>query len=138
MSKRAIGRTGSNNTKSKLAAKSKKTVRRAGATAAKTNRTSHITETIYESAKGLYAAGAIDQITMHHFDALCLPEVPTYTARQIKALRERCNCSQPVFAKYLNVSASSLRQWEAGVKRPAAAACKLLNVVERKGLQALA
>jgi putative transcriptional regulator len=99
---------------------------------------SGITESVYATAKDLLAAGSIDQATMREFDALCLPKVPSYTARQIKALRTRCNCSQPVFAAYLNVTPSSLKQWESGVKKPAAAACKLLNLVERKGLEALA
>jgi putative transcriptional regulator len=102
-----------------------------------TGRMSRITQTIYESAKDLHAAGAIDQTTMREFDAICLPPVPKYSATRIKALRARCKCSQPVFAKYLNVTPSSLRQWETGAKQPAGAACKLLDVIERKGLEAL-
>ena len=104
----------------------------------KTIQQDEISEAVYETAKGLYASGAIDRTTMREFDALCLPEVPSYTARQVKSIRAQCKCSQAVFAKYMNVSASSLRQWEIGTKRPAALACKLLNVIERKGLDALA
>jgi putative transcriptional regulator len=103
-----------------------------------TARQNRISEAVYETAKGLYASGAIDRTTMREFDALCLPAVPRYTARQIKALRARCNCSQAVFAKYMNVSPSSLQQWEVGTKKPAGIACKLLNLIERKGLEALA
>jgi len=114
----------------------KKTTK-ARARARNTPSTSGITESVYTTAKDLFAAGAIDQATMREFDALCLPKVPSYSARQIKALRTRCKCSQPVFAAYLNVTPSSLKQWESGAKKPAAAARKLLNVVDRKGLEAL-
>ena len=96
-----------------------------------------ISEVVYETAKGLFAAGAMDQTTMHEFDALCLPEVPRYTPKQIQAIRACCKCSQAVFAKYLNVSASSLKQWEIGTKKPGGVACKLLNIIETKGLEAI-
>ena len=34
---------------------------------------SKILEAVHETAKGLHAAGAIDQVTMRRFDRLCLP-----------------------------------------------------------------
>jgi putative transcriptional regulator len=104
---------------------------------AKALRESRISEVVYETAKSFHAAGLMDKATMREFDVLCLPKVPSYTSRQIKTLRERYNCSQAVFAAYLNVSPSSLRQWETGAKKPAGIACKLLNIVETKGLEAL-
>jgi hypothetical protein len=45
------------------------------------NASNRISEVVYETAKDLFAAGAIDKTTMHKFDALCLPEVPRYTAK---------------------------------------------------------
>ncbi|WP_242513309.1 helix-turn-helix domain-containing protein [Halochromatium salexigens] len=36
----------------------------------------------------------------------------------IRALREREHLSQPVFARYLNVSKNLVSDWERGVKRP--------------------
>src|ERR1700722_12576732 len=93
--------------------------------------TANLTEAVYETAKDLFALGAIDQATMREFDILCVPKVPRYTARQIKNIRTRCKCSQPVFAAYLNVTPSSLKQWESGAKRPAGAARKLFHVWER-------
>ena len=41
--------------------------------------------------------------------------------------------SQPVFARYLNTSESTVQKWEAGAKRPSAMALKLLSVVGRHG-----
>lgn len=92
---------------------------------------------VYETAKGLYDAGSIDKTTMREFDTLCLPKVPNYTAVQIKAIRTRCKLSQHVFAAYMNVSASSLQKWERGERKPDGVALKLLNLVDKKGLQAL-
>jgi putative transcriptional regulator len=37
---------------------------------------------------------------------------------EIKALREKLNVSQPVFASYLNTSVSTVQKWESGVNAP--------------------
>jgi putative transcriptional regulator len=119
---------------SKKEIKTKKMVQRNRAKAAINNR---ITEVVYESVKGFYEAGAITKKTMREFDALCLPKVPIYSPKQVKAIRERCNASQRVFAAFLNISPSSLQKWETGARKPDSVACKLLNLVEKKGLEAL-
>jgi len=92
----------------------------------------------HETAKGLFKAGAIDQTTMNDFDALCLEPVKALSPGKIKTLRKRHNVSQPVFAAYLNVSAATVKAWEQGAKKPTGASLKLLNLVERKGLEAVA
>ncbi len=74
---------------------------------------------------------------MREFDALCLKPVLPIKPRQIAELRRREKVSQPVFAKYLNVSKSSVCQWESGEKNPDGAALKLLDIVRRRGLQAI-
>lgn len=126
---------------------SKKAAKKAGvkkamtkASPRKTNarKTSHILETIHESARDFYEAGVMDLATMRDFDALCLPEIPKYSAAQIKEIRIRCKASQAVFAKYMNISPSALRKWEIGDKTPSGIALKLLNLIDRKGLDALA
>src|ERR1700728_235461 len=87
-----------------------------------------ISEVVHDTAKGFYAAGLMDQATMREFDALRLPKVPSYTPRQIKAIRNRCKASQPVFAAYMNITASSLQKWESGARKPDNVAMKLLNL----------
>lgn len=96
-----------------------------------------ILDTVHETAKGLHGAGLMEPKTMREFDALCLPKVKTFTAAQIKRLREHCNASQGVFAVYLNTSASTVQKWERGEKKPNGPSLKLLNLVASKGLDVL-
>lgn len=94
-------------------------------------------EAVHESATGLYNAGVIDGQTMREFDVLCLPPIRDFKAKEIKQMRLREKVSQNVFAKYLNTSVSTIKQWENGDKHPRGPSLKLLNLVEDKGLQGL-
>ena len=98
---------------------------------------SRVREGIHASATALYKVGAIDQATMREFDESCLAVPPAIAPAQIKQLREKSHVSQPVFARYLNTSASTVKQWETGAKRPSGMALKLLAVVQKHGLQVL-
>ncbi|MAA73276.1 MAG: transcriptional regulator [Salinisphaeraceae bacterium] len=97
-----------------------------------------ILDVVHETAKGLRQAGSMDMMTMRQFDALCLPPVKTYTAAQIKRMRAKNKASQAVFAAYLNTSLSTVQKWERGEKHPNGPSLKLLNIVDRKGIDALA
>lgn len=57
---------------------------------------------------------------------------------KIKLLRRRNKVSQAVFAAYLNTTSSSVQQWEQGKKSPNGTSLKLLNLVDKKGLDILA
>ncbi len=94
--------------------------------------------TVYRTATGLHRAGVIDKATMREFNALCLTPVEAMAAEEIKALREREQVSQPVFAQYLNVRRDAVSKWERGEKRPNGPSLKLLNLVKTRGLQAIA
>ena len=93
---------------------------------------------LHETAEGLDRAGLIDKRTMRQFDELALTEVHPYSPDEIRRLRECANVSQSVFARYLNVTTGLVSQWERGEKRPSGAALKLLALVDRRGLQAIA
>lgn len=93
---------------------------------------------IHETASGLFETGAIDKRTMQEFDRSCLTIVTELTADEIRAIREREQVSQSVFALYLNVSPTSVSQWERGEKKPAGPSLKLLAIVKNKGLAAVA
>ena len=93
---------------------------------------------IHETASDLHDAGVMDQRTLRSFDELCLTPVRPMTATDIRALRARERVSQAVFARYLNVTTGLVSQWERGEKHPAGASLKLLNLVDRRGLAAIA
>lgn len=97
-----------------------------------------MTEAAHETIKELFDIGLVDKMTMHEFDALCLPEVRDIKPKEIKAIRKREKVSQPVLAKFLNVSPSSVKHWEIGDKHPSGAALRLLNLVAEKGLEIIA
>jgi len=100
--------------------------------------TKSILETVHESAQDLAQAGVMEVATLREFDALCLPSVKEYTAIQIKRIRVENKASQGVFAAYLNTSPSTVQKWEQGKKKPNGPSRKLLSIVDRKGLKALA
>ena len=97
-----------------------------------------ILEVVHESAKGLYDAGLVDATTMHEFDAVCLTPVEDLSPKDIKRIRLREKVSQAVLAMYLNTSISTIQQWERGDKHPRGIALKMLNLIARKGLEAIA
>ena len=98
---------------------------------------SRILAEMHETARGLHRAGALEKQTLREFDALCLPPVRSLSARQIRAIRSRARMSQAVFAAVLNTSVSTVQKWEIGEKRPSGPSLKLLDVIDRKGIEAL-
>jgi putative transcriptional regulator len=98
---------------------------------------SRILEAVHETARDLHKAGFIDKRRMHEYDALCLAPVPEYDAEKIRAIRERYHLSQAVLASVLNTSISTVRKWEIGDKHPSGPSRKLLNLLDRKGLEAV-
>lgn len=93
---------------------------------------------IHETMEGLFEIGAVDKRTMREFDEACLTSVEALSPDEIRSIRERESISQPVFARYLNVSKGLVSDWERGVKKPSGPALRLLTVVRNKGLQAIA
>lgn len=98
---------------------------------------SKILAAVHDTARDLHAAGFIDKRRMQDYDALCLEPIPAYSKTRIRALRDRHKLSQAVLAAVLNTSLSTVRQWEIGEKQPSGPSLKLLNLLDRKGLEAL-
>lgn len=92
---------------------------------------------VHEMIEGFHEAGLVDKQTLREFDASCLSPAEPMTPEEIRALREREQVSQPVFARYLNVSRNLVSDWERGVKRPGGPALRLLTVIRKSGLQAI-
>ena len=103
----------------------------------KTKAKSRILEAVHETAADLHRLGFIDQRKMRKYDALCLEPVPEFDADKVRALRERLHLSQAVLASVLNTSVSTVRKWEVGDKKPSGPSQKLLDLIERKGLEAV-
>jgi len=86
----------------------------------------------------LHEVGAINKQTMREFDEACLTPIHILSPEEIKSLRLREHISQPVFARYLNVSKNLVSDWERGVKKPGGPALRLLAVIQKNGLMAIA
>ena len=104
---------------------------------AKSRAKSRILEAVHETAGDLHRLGFIDKRKMRKFDALCLDPIPQYDGQKIRALRDHLQVSQAVLAAVLNTSLSTVRKWEIGDKHPSGPSLKLLNLLDRKGLEAV-
>ena len=98
---------------------------------------SPVFEAVYETAGDLHRLGFIDKRKMRKFDVLCLAPIPDYDSKKIRELREHLQLSQAVLASILNTSLSTVRKWEIGEKHPSGPSLKLLDLLDRKGLEAV-
>ncbi|MHB8069581.1 MAG: helix-turn-helix domain-containing protein [Desulfobaccales bacterium] len=109
---------------------------------AKNKKPNRLAQALLETAKDMQQAGILDEaaygkITMRHLGVEDRAEIEPLTGEDIRALRERAHMSQAVFAHYLNVTVGYVSQLERGAKRPTGAALVLLNVIRRKGIEAI-
>jgi putative transcriptional regulator len=108
----------------------------------KNRKPSRLALTLLETAADMRKADLLDRatydkITIRHLAPKSMPKVVPITASQIRAMRERENISQAVFARYLNLTVGYVSQLERGAKRPTGAALALLNVIKRKGIEGI-
>ena len=99
---------------------------------------SSVLASVHETAEGLLESGLMDKRTMRRFDKLCLTPVTPLTPEEIRAIRLQERASQAVSARHLNVTTGLISQWERGEKHPQGASLKLLSLVAKKGLEAIA
>jgi putative transcriptional regulator len=107
-------------------------------TKTKTNR--RLTEELLETAQDMRASGlmskaAHEKITMRHLSTVSTPVTPS--GEEIRALREKAHLSQAVFAHYLKLTVGYVSQLERGAKRPTGPTLVLLDVIRRKGIEAI-
>jgi putative transcriptional regulator len=104
---------------------------------------SRLTEELLEMAGDMHASGVIGtpayhKITMRHLgDAAHTPKTVPLAPEDIRALRERAHMSQAVFARHLNLTVGYVSQLERGAKRASGPALVLLDVIRRKGIEAI-
>jgi putative transcriptional regulator len=108
-------------------------------------RQSRLRREILAMSKDMHKLGIMDdaayrKITMRDINrnekAEAAPFAPL-TGDDIRSLRERAHMSQAVFARALNLSVGSVSQLERGAKRPTGPALALLDVIRRKGIEAI-
>ncbi|MCP4761797.1 MAG: helix-turn-helix domain-containing protein [archaeon] len=95
-----------------------------------------IASSIMSTIKDLNKSGLVDDITMKNIENLCLPEVQEYTPEKIISIRKKFKLSQAALASIFNISPSTVQKWEQGYKKPTGASRKLLDIIERKGIEA--
>ena len=109
---------------------------------AETTKPSRIVKAILETADGMRRIGIMDatthaKITMRHLGDKVAVAADPISADDIRKLREEAHLSQAVFARYLNLTTDYVSKLERGAKRPTGPTLVLLNVIRRKGIEAI-
>jgi putative transcriptional regulator len=111
--------------------------------AKKTKANRRLTDELLETAQdmrtsGLMSKAAHEKITMRHVgDELSASTAAVPSGKEIRAMREKAHLSQAVFAHYLKLTVGYVSQLERGAKRPSGPALVLLDVIRRKGIEAI-
>jgi putative transcriptional regulator len=108
----------------------------------KTRNHSRLTKALLETADDMRRAGVMDaaaheKITLRHLGGQPEAGAEPITGEEIRLLRERAHLSQAVFGRHLNLTAGYVSQLERGAKRATGPALAILNVIRRKGIEAI-
>ncbi len=103
---------------------------------------SQITEALLETAEGMHRIGVLDdaayhKITVRHLGEKAHSLAKPISARQIRAMRQKANLSQAALASVMNLTVGYVSQLERGVKEPKGPSLALLNIIRRKGIEAI-
>jgi putative transcriptional regulator len=103
---------------------------------------SRLTKALLETADDMRRVGVLDEvahekITLRHLGHQDEPNAEPMTGEDIRRLREQSRLSQAVFARYLKLTVGYVSQLERGAKQPTGPALVLLNVIRRKGIDAI-
>lgn len=98
---------------------------------------------IVEGARALHRLGAVtdqdlEKTTLRMLGKDAVPKIEPLAPTDIQRLRKKANVSQAVLAAFMNVATHTVSQWESGDRRPTGAALKLLHIIKREGIKALA
>jgi putative transcriptional regulator len=107
-----------------------------------TKKPSRLAREIVEMAAGQRRLGMMDedtyrQITVRHLGPDALPTAEPITGAEVRAVRQRAHLSQAAFARYLNMTTGYVSQLERGATQARGPTLALLNVIRRKGIEAL-
>lgn len=102
-----------------------------------------LTRALLETADDLARGGLIDATTHRRITLRLTPEserdieIDIPSGADIRAMREKANLSQAVFAKRLQLTAGYVSQLERGVKTPKGPIVVLLNLIQKRGIDAI-
>lgn len=107
-----------------------------------TTKRGRLRKAINETAEGMHRAGIMDaatfrKITLRHMGAQTPPTAEPITGAEVRGLRERAHLSQVALARHLNLTTGYISQLERGTRQAKGPALALLNVIRRKGIEAL-
>jgi putative transcriptional regulator len=107
-----------------------------------TKKLSKLSEALLEMAGDQLHSGLMDKATYEKITVRLLGPQPLSTAKpisakEIRGLRKNAKMSQAAFARYLNLTTGYISQLERGAKQPKGPALALLNVIRRKGFEAI-
>lgn len=113
------------------------------AKAKKTDVNARLIAEMAEMADGMLAVGIINNATHAKItkrdmkSSQPVASAAPIEGETIRALREGARLSQAVFAEYLNLSVGYVSKLERGTARPEGPTLALLNVIRRKGIEAI-
>jgi putative transcriptional regulator len=107
-----------------------------------TKKTNKVAEAILEMADDQLRSGLIDKaehekITIRHMGGRGLGMSMPISGDEVRIMREQAHMSQAAFARVLNLTVGYVSQLERGVRKPTGPALSLLNVIRRKGVEAI-
>lgn len=110
--------------------------------ASKRTQPSRLTKALLETADDMRRTGVMDaaahaKITLRHLGCDADAVAEPMSGDEIRRVREQAHLSQAVFARCLNLTVGYVSQLERGAKRPSGPALVLLNVIRRKGIEAI-
>jgi len=93
----------------------------------------NIDEAITSTVKDMIGAGVKVSFTQKELHKMGIEiENVSIDAEHIRQIRTTIKVSQAVFAKLLNVSLSSVRQWEQGLRKPSGSTMILLELLQKE------
>lgn len=101
-----------------------------------------LSEALLETAGDMRRLGVMDEathekITLRHLGKGAERGPAPIAEEEIRSLREKAPLSRAVFARYLNLTVGHVSQLERGAKRPSGPALVLLDLIRRKGMEAI-
>lgn len=107
-----------------------------------TKKANRVVEAILEMADDQLRSGLIDKaehekITIRHMGSRGLGLSMPISGEEVRIMREQAHMSQAAFARVLNLTVGYVSQLERGVRKPTGPALSLLNIIRRKGVEAI-